>query len=93
MFFSKSRSSRKSTGALLALSIGLSIFSADIAISNPPSTPKPSKPPKPTKAQIDAAKKIEDEKAAAAKKAAAVLSSATKTLNQLTAIANTAQVA
>jgi peptidoglycan DL-endopeptidase CwlO len=96
MFFSSLRKSRKSTGALLALSVLLSIFTADLAISNPPSTPKPAtptKPPKPTKAQIDAAKKAEAEKAAAANKAAAVLSSATKTLNQLTAIANTAQVA
>ena len=93
MFFSKSRNSQKSTGVLLALSIGLSVFSADLATSNPPSTPKPSKPPKPTKAQIEAAKKEEAAKAAAAKKAAAVLSSATKTLNQLAAIANTAQVA
>jgi cell wall-associated NlpC family hydrolase len=96
MFFSSLRKSQKSTGALLALSVLLSIFTADLAISNPPSTPKPAtptKPPKPTKAQIDAAKKAEAEKAAAANKAAAVLSSATKTLNQLTAIANTAQVA
>ena len=93
MFFSKSRNSRKSTGVLLALSIGLSVLSADFAVSNPPSTSKPSKPPKPTKAQIKAAKKEEAAKAAAAKKAAAVLSSATKTLNQLAAIANTAQVA
>jgi hypothetical protein len=93
MVFGKASKSSKSVGALLALSIGFSVFTADLAISNPPATPKPTKPPKPTKAQIDAAKKTEAEKAAAAKKAAAVLSSATKTLNQLTAIANTAQVA
>lgn len=81
MFFSKSR---KSTGALLALAIGLSIVSSDLALA---------KTPKPTQAQIDAAKKEEEAKAAAAKKAAAVLNSATKTLNQLAAIASTAQVA
>jgi len=93
MVFGNASKSRKSVGALLALSIGFSVFTADLAISNPPATPKPTKPPAPTKAQVDAAKKTEAEKAAAAKKAAAVLSSATKTLNQLTAIANTAQVA
>jgi len=93
MVFGKASKSRKSVGALLALSIGFSVFTADLAISNPPATPKPTKPPAPTKAQVDAAKKTEAEKAAAAKKAAAVLSSATKTLNQLTAIANAAQVA
>jgi cell wall-associated NlpC family hydrolase len=93
MVFGKASKSRKSVGALLALSIGFSVFTADLAISNPPATPKPTKAPAPTKAQVDAAKKAEAEKAAAAKKAAAVLSSATKTLNQLTAIANTAQVA
>jgi cell wall-associated NlpC family hydrolase len=96
MVFGKASKSRKSVGALLALSIGFSVFTADLAISNPPASPKPSKPakpPKPTKAQIDAAKKAEAEKAAAAKKAEAVLSSATKTLNQLAAIAYTAQVA
>jgi hypothetical protein len=96
MVFGKTSKSRKSVGALLALSIGFSAFSilnADLANSNPPATPKPSKPPKPTQAQIDAAKKEEAAKATAAKKAAAVLSSATKTLNQLAAIAATAQVA
>lgn len=81
MFFSKSR---KSTSALLALAIGLSIVSSDLALA---------KTPKPTQAQIDAAKKEEEAKAAATKKAAAVLNSATKTLNQLAAIASTAQVA
>ena len=81
MFFNKSK---KSASALVALSISLSVFSADISLA---------KTPKPTKAQIDAAKKEEAAKAEAAKKAAAVLSSATKTLNQLTAIANTAQAA
>ena len=81
MFFNRSR---KSTSALLALSIGLSIVSSDLALA---------KTKKPTQAQIDAAKKEEDAKAAAAKKAAAVLNSATKTLNQLAAIANSAQVA
>ena len=80
MFFNRSR---KSTSALLALSIGLSIVSSDLALA---------KTKKPTQAQIDAAKKEEEAKAAAAKKAAAVLNSATKTLNQLAAIANTAQV-
>ena len=99
MVFVKTSKSRKSVGAFLALAIGFSVFSvfsvfnADLAISNPPATPKPTKPPKPTQAQIDAAKKEEAAKAAAAKKAAAVLSSATKTLNQLAAIAATAQVA
>ena len=44
-------------------------------------------PPKPTQAQIDAAKKIEDEKKAAADAAAAKLTSAKKTLKQLSAIA------
>ena len=85
MVFVKTSKSRKSVGAFLALAIGFSVFSifnADLAISNPPATPKPTKPPKPTQAQIDAAKKEEAAKAAAAKKAAAVLSSATKTLNQ-----------
>ena len=43
--------------------------------------------PKPTQAQIDAAKKIEAEKKAAADAAAKKLSSAKKTLQQLTAIA------
>ena len=81
MFFNRSR---KSTSALLALSIGLSIVSSDLALA---------KTKKPTQAQIDAAKQEEEAKAAAAKKAAAVLNSATKTLNQLAAIANTAQVA
>jgi len=81
MFFN---GSRKSTSALLALSIGLSIVSSDLALA---------KTKKPTQAQIDAAKQEEEAKAAAAKKAAAVLNSATKTLNQLAAIANTAQVA
>ena len=81
MFFSKSR---KSMGALLALSIGLSIVTSDLAIG---------KTPKPTKAQIKAAKEEEASKAAAANKATALLSSATKTLNQLAAIANVAQVA
>jgi cell wall-associated NlpC family hydrolase len=81
MFLSKSR---KSTSALLALSIGLSIVSSDLALA---------KTKKPTQAQIDAAKKEEEAKAAAAKIAAAVLNSATKTLNQLAAIANSAQVA
>ena len=81
MFF---KNSRKSTSALLALSIGLSIVSSDLALA---------KTKKPTQAQIDAAKQEEEAKAAAAKKAAAVLNSATKTLNQLAAIANTAQVA
>jgi len=80
MFFNRSR---KSTSALLALSIGLSIVSSDLALA---------KTKKPTQAQIDAAKQEEEAKAAAAKKAAAVLNSATKTLNQLAAIANTAQV-
>ena len=43
--------------------------------------------PKPTQAQIDAAKKIEAEKKAAADAAAKKLSTAKKTLSQLTAIA------
>lgn len=81
MFF---RSFRRTTSALLAFSIGISVVSSDLALA---------KTPKPTKAQIDAAKKEEAAKAEAAKKAAAILSSATKTLNQLAAIANTAQIA
>jgi len=43
MVFGKASKSRKSVGALLALSIGFSVFTADLAISNPPATPKPSK--------------------------------------------------
>ena len=81
MFF---RRFRRTTSALLAFSIGISVVSSDLALA---------KTPKPTKAQIDAAKKEEAAKAEAAKKAAAILSSATKTLNQLAAIANTAQIA
>ncbi len=76
--------SRKITSAFLALAFSITTLNADFADA---------KTPKPTQAQIDAAKKEEAAKAAAAKKAAAVLSSATKTLNQLAAIANTAQVA
>jgi len=75
--------SKKITSALIVLGISLSTFSADVSLA---------KTPKPTKAQIDAAKKEEEAKAAAAKKAAAVLSSATKTLHQLAAISNAAQV-
>ena len=75
--------SKKITSALIVLGISLTSFSADISQA---------KTPKPTLAQIDAAKKEEAAKAAAAKKAAAVLNSATKTLNQLTAIADSAQV-
>ena len=52
MFF---KNSRKSTSALLALSIGLSIVSSDLALA---------KTKKPTQAQIDAAKKEEAAKAA-----------------------------
>jgi len=74
---------KKITSAFIVLGILLSTFGADISLA---------KTPKPTKAQIDAAKIEEEAKAAAAKKAAAVLSSATKTLNQLTAISNAAQV-
>ena len=76
--------SRKITSAVLALAFSLTTISTDLVSA---------KTPKPTQAQIDAAKKEEAAKAAAAKKAAAVLNSATKTLNQLTAIANTAQIA
>jgi len=75
--------SKKITSALIVLGISLSTFGADASLA---------KTPKPTKAQIEAAKKEEAAKAEAAKKAAAVLSSATKTLNQLAAIANSAQV-
>ena len=75
--------SKKITSALIVLGISLSTFGADVSLA---------KTPKPTKAQIEAAKKEEAAKAEAAKKAAAVLSSATKTLNQLTAISNAAQV-
>ena len=76
--------SKKITSALIVLGISLTTFSTDISQA---------KTPKPTLAQIDAAKKEEAAKADAAKKAAAVLNSATKTLNQLTAIADSAQVA
>jgi hypothetical protein len=76
--------SRKITSAFLVLAFSLTTVNADLVSA---------KTPKPTQAQIDAAKQEEAVKAAAAKKAAAVLSSATKTLNQLVAIANTAQVA
>jgi len=76
--------SRKITSAILALAFCVTTINADLVSA---------KTPKPTQAQIDAAKKEEEVKAAAAKKAAAVLSSATKTLNQLAAIANTAQIA
>ena len=76
--------SRKITSAILVLAFSITTINADLVIA---------KTPKPTQAQIDAAKKEEEAKAAAAKKAAAILSSATKTLNQLAAIANTAQIA
>jgi len=76
--------SRKITSVFLALAFSFTTLNADLVLA---------KTPKPTQAQIDAAKKEEAAKAAEAKKAAAVLSSATKTLNQLEAIANTAQVA
>ena len=76
--------SRKITSAFLALAFSITSINGDLAFA---------KTPKPTQAQIDAAKKEEAAKAEAAKKAAAVLNNATKTLNQLTAIANTAQVA
>ena len=76
--------SRKITSAFLVLAFSITTLNAEFAIA---------KTPKPTQAQIDAAKKEEAAKAAAAKKAAAVLSSATKTLNQLAAIANSAQIA
>lgn len=51
------------------------------------------KTPKPTQAQIDAAKAAEKAKQAAAAAAQAKLSSATKTLNQLAAVANKAAAA
>jgi peptidoglycan DL-endopeptidase CwlO len=51
------------------------------------------KTPKPTQAQIDAAKQAELAKQAAAAAAQAKLSSATKTLNQLAAVANKAAAA
>lgn len=70
--------------ALVALGISLTTLSAEISQA---------KTPKPTLAQIESAKKEEAAKAEAAKKAAAVLNSATKTLNQLTAIADSAQFA
>jgi len=76
--------SKKITSVFLALAFSFTTLNADLVLA---------KTPKPTQAQIDAAKKEEAAKAAEAKKAAAVLSSATKTLNQLEAIANTAQVA
>jgi hypothetical protein len=76
--------SKRVITALVAVGISLTTLSAEISHA---------KTPKPTLAQIEAAKKEEAAKAAAAKKAAAVLNSATKTLNQLTAIADSAQFA
>lgn len=75
--------SRKITSVFLVLVFSFTTLNADLVSA---------KTPKPTQAQIDAAKKEEAAKAATAKKAAAVLSNATKTLNQLTAIADAAQV-
>ncbi len=68
--------------AVIAISIALSVFASDVALS---------KTPKPTKAQIKAAKAVEDAKTEAAKRAAGQLKIATKTLNQLTAVAQEAQ--
>ena len=79
MFFA---SSRKSMSAVIAISIALSVFASDVALS---------KTPKPTKAQIKAAKAVEDAKTEAAKRAAGQLKIATKALNQLTAVAQEAQ--
>jgi len=76
--------SKRVITALVALGISLTTLNADISTA---------KTPKPTLAQIEAAKLEEAAKAEAAKKAAAVLNSATKTLNQLTAIADSAQFA
>ena len=75
---------KRATAALLILGISTAAIGIDLAVA---------KPPKPTKKEIKAAKAEEAVKAEAASKAAAKLTSATKTLNQLTAIANTAQAA
>ena len=73
---------RGAGSALIALSLLVTVFAGEHAFA---------KTPKPTQAQIDAAKAIEDAKAAAASAAAAKLNSATKTLNQLTAISDLAR--
>ena len=76
--------SKRVIATLIAFGISLTTFSSEVSQA---------KTPKPTVAQIEAAKKEEAAKAAAAKKVAAVLNSATKTLNQLTVIADSAQFA
>ncbi|NQW06455.1 MAG: C40 family peptidase [SAR202 cluster bacterium] len=75
---------RRATTALLILGISTTAIGIDFAAA---------KPPKPSKKEIKAAKAEEAAKAEAATKAVAKLNSATKTLNQLAAIANTAQAA
>lgn len=72
----------KSAGALIVLALLATTYSSDMAFA---------KTPKPTQAQIDAAKAVEAAKAVAARAAAAKLNSATKTLNQLTAISDAAR--
>jgi len=72
----------RAVSAFIALGLLATTFTCDLATA---------KTPKPTQAQIDAAKAIEAAKAAAASAAAAKLNSATKTLNQLTAISDAAR--
>jgi cell wall-associated NlpC family hydrolase len=72
----------KAVSALVALSLLTTTLTGELAFA---------KTPKPTQAQIDAAKAVEAAKAAAASAAAAKLNSATKTLNQLTAISDAAR--
>jgi len=72
----------KSAGALIVLALLATTYSSDMAFA---------KTPKPTQAQIDAAKAVEAAKAVAARAAAAKLNSATKTLNQFTAISDAAR--
>ena len=77
-----SKRRHKAVSALVALSLLTTTLTSELAFA---------KTPKPTQAQIDAAKAVEAAKAAAASAAAAKLNSATKTLNQLTAISDAAR--
>jgi cell wall-associated NlpC family hydrolase len=72
----------RAVSACIALALLATTFAGEQAVA---------KTPKPTQAQIDAAKAVEAAKAAAASAAAAKLNSATKTLNQLTAISDAAR--
>jgi len=79
------KQSRRSLGARAAIAL----VAASVLVL-PLSGIASAKTPKPTQAQIDAAKKAEQAKQAAAAAAQAKLNSATKTLNQLAAVANKA---